>query len=210
MFREVFFEGRLVTVVRCGIGPERAAEALRKLDSRPAAILSVGTAGGLVPELKVSDLLISSETVYGHDPEEVIAWPNQLIETVSRACSKESRRHIIGRLATVREPVFPRDERQRLHQSTGAVAVDMESHALGLEAIRLGIPFTSLRVISDDLFSSPLPGLKSVMVNWKEPQKLPETIAARIRRREFLKKFRRSIEILHPVLVRVIRETEFP
>ncbi|MBI5250942.1 MAG: hypothetical protein HY912_15750 [Desulfomonile tiedjei] len=209
IFREVFFEGRILLVVRSGIGPDKAAAALRKLDVRPAAILSVGTAGGLVPDLKVGHMVISSETVYGHDPEHAVECPQRLVEAVSNACLKEDCQHKIARLVTVRDAVFPREDRQRLHELTGAVAVDMESHALGLEALRIGIPFTSLRVVSDDLFSSPLPDLRSVKIQWKAPHKLPRTIAAKLQRRVFLRRFKFSIDMLHPVLVRIIRESSF-
>ncbi len=209
IFREAFFEGRIVLVVRSGIGPEKAAAALRKLDEKPAAVLSVGTAGGLVPDLRICDLVISSETLYGDHPERLVECSKHVVEAVSSACQKENCRHKIARLVTVRDAVFPREERHKLHQSTGAIAVDMESHALGLEALRLGIPFTSLRVISDDLFSAPLPDLRSVRIQWKNPRKLPHTIVAKFRRRAFLKRFKSSIEMLHPVLVRIIRESCF-
>jgi nucleoside phosphorylase len=209
ILREVFFEGRLLLLVRCGIGPDRAAAAIRALDVRPSAILSVGTAGGLVPDLRMGDLVVSSETVYGHEPERIMKWPEHLVDAVSRACHREDCRHKIARVVTVRDAVFPRDDRQRLHQVTGAVAVDMESHALGLEASRLGVPFAALRVISDDLHSPPLPDSRSTRIQWKTPQKLPETIASKWRRRCFLKRFKSSIEALHPVLVRMIRESGF-
>ncbi len=140
IFREVFFEGRLLLVVRCGIGPDRAAAAIRALDVRPSAVLSVGTAGGLVPDLSIGDLVVSSETVYAHEPERIMKWPERLVDAVSSACHREDCCHKIARVVTVRDAVFPRDDRQRLHQVTGAVAVDMESHALGLEASRLEIP----------------------------------------------------------------------
>ncbi len=196
-------------VVRSGIGPEKAAAALRKLDEKPAAILSVGTAGGLVPDLRICDLVISSETLYGDHPERSVECPKHLVEAVSSACQKETFRHKIARLVTVRDAVFSREDRHKLHQLTGAFAVDMESHALGLEALRLDIPFTSLRVISDDLFSAPLPDLRSVKIQWKTPRKLPQTIVAKLHRRAFLKRFKSSIEMLHPVLVRIIRESCF-
>ncbi len=207
IFREVFFEGRMLFVVRSGIGPERAAAAIRELEIQPTAILSVGTAGGLVPDLRVGDLVISSETVYSHEPKHIMKWPEHLVNAVSHACHREDRRHEVARLVTVGDAVFSREERERLHYATGAIAVDMESHALGLEASRLKIPFTALRVISDDFYSPPLPDSRAVRIQWRTPQKLPETIALKWRRRSFLRRFKSSIEVLHPVLVRIIRES---
>ncbi len=207
-YREAFFEGRRLLIVRCGIGPDKAAAAVRNLDVRPSAILCVGSAGGLVPHLKVGHLVISSETLFGHDPDNVCKWPSPAVEALAAACYGERLDYKITRLVTVRRAVFAHAERQSLHKTTGAEAVDMESHAIGLEARRLAVPFASLRVISDDLDSPPLshwPGAKEFL---RRPFELRTNVASMLHWWSFLKTFRQSVGLLHPVLVRMIRNSE--
>ncbi|WP_157212204.1 hypothetical protein [Desulfomonile tiedjei] len=206
VYREAYFEGRTILVVRCGIGPEKAAAAIRKLATKPKAVLSAGTAGGLVPTLERTHLVVSSETVYGHDPASILHCDEDLVRDVSRACTLESCSMSVARLATVREAVFPQEDRKRLHVETGALAVDMESHAIGIEACRLDVPFVSLRVISDDFHSHPLPGIRETRIQWNAPCSLPGVLRAKWHRHLFLRRFASSIEILHPVLVRIVRQ----
>ena len=80
----------------------------------------------------------------------------------------------VARIVTARNAVFAREERQSLHNATGAVAVDMESHAIGVEATRRSVPFTSLRVISDDLDSTPLPDWRGAKELWSNPREIRE------------------------------------
>lgn len=206
VYREAYFEGRTILVVRCGVGPEKAAAAIRKLATKPKAVLSAGTAGGLVPSMERSHLVVSSETVYGHDPASVLRCDESLVRDVSRACTLESCSTSIARLATVREAVFPKEDRERLHLKTGALAVDMESHAIGIEACKLHIPFVSLRVISDDFQSHPLPSIQATRLQWNDPAGVPAALKAKWHRHVFLKRSAASIERLHPVLVRIIRQ----
>ena len=207
-YREAFFEGNRLLIVRCGIGPDKAAASVRNLDVRPSTILCVGSAGGLVSHLKIGHMVISSETLFGHDPDSICKWHSPAVEAVTAACHGEGLPWKVTRIVTVRNAVFAREERQSLHNTTGAEAVDMESHAIGLEARRLTVPFTSLRVISDDLDSPPLadwPGAKEFL---RRPFELRTNLAAMLRWWSFLKTFRQSVGLLHPVLVRMIRNSE--
>jgi adenosylhomocysteine nucleosidase len=205
-FRNVFFEGREFLVARCGMGPERAASAIRNLDEAPSAIICAGSAGGLVPDLGVGHLVVSSETVADHDPADVVLAHPPLVEKVTAACRRENKHFSTGRVVTVRNAVFPREDRQRLHDETGAYAVDMESHAIAVEAMKRSVPFTALRVISDDLNSPPLPDYRDFKRIWRKPLELHRRLPELWRWRVFLKDFRRAVSALHPVLVRVIRE----
>ncbi|MGO8820954.1 MAG: hypothetical protein ACLQO6_06990, partial [Desulfomonilaceae bacterium] len=56
--REVFFEGNIISVVRSGIGFEKALAAAKGVKGRPTFMLSVGTCGALVPDLSPGDILI--------------------------------------------------------------------------------------------------------------------------------------------------------
>ncbi len=194
-------------VVRCGIGPDRAAAAVRNLDATPSKILCVGTAGGLVPHLKIGDMVVSSHTLFAHDPDNVYRCPQPMIEALTSACQGESLTCKVSRIVTAREAIFAREARQNLHKITGAEAVDMESHAISLEATRLSVPFASLRVISDALDSPPLPDWRGIKQLSRKPLELRYNIAAMLRWWAFMKTFRRVVGLLHPVLVRMIRNS---
>ncbi|MFH1114573.1 MAG: hypothetical protein V1792_11680 [Pseudomonadota bacterium] len=210
VYRDAFFEGKTFTVVRSGIGPARAAEAIRNLQVGHSAVICVGTAGGLVPDLRFGDFIISSETVSGDSPEAPLACTDRLIAAAVHACGKEGAPFMAARLATVRKPVFRREDRERLYKVTGAHAVDMESHAVALEALRLGIPYVSLRVISDDVDSPPLTDRRGFKHIWRDPREFPKRLGAGIRWWRFVKNFKRAVELLPPVLVRFLREESGP
>lgn len=204
-YREAFFETRSVLVVRSGIGAVRAATAVRALEMRPIAILSVGTAGSLVRDLGIGEFVVASETIADTEPREVVMCDSSLATAVAKACQAEGRPHRLGRIVTARGAVITREDRSRLHHLTGACAVDMESHAVAVEARKLQIPFTAVRVISDDLNSPDLPDATSLRKAWRNPWKLPQELAAFLRWRLFLRDFRRAIRLLSPVLIRLIR-----
>jgi adenosylhomocysteine nucleosidase len=206
-YREAIFEGRRLFVVRCGIGPSRAADAIRNLDFRPAAILSVGTAGSLAASLKIGDMIVASETVFAEQPEQVVTWPQSLVAAVEGACRTEGVSFNVSRLVTASRAIFSRHEREELHGLTAAMAVDMESHAIGLESYKIGIPFTALRVISDDLNCPPLPERIALRDLWKNIRRLPQGLAGILRWTLFLRDFRRAVALLPPVLVRLIRQS---
>lgn len=204
-YREVFFEGKTFLVVRCGIGPSKATASIRGLQTRPSVIISVGTAGALAPDLKVRDLVVSGQTTRVSDPAPLQDCSPTLVDAVVRACNQEGLPCRVARVATSHAAIFSLEERKRLHEFTGAVAVDMESHAVGQEALRLGVPFASLRVISDDIHSPPLPEPKKLKALWREPKKLPRTMRDMLRWAVFLRDFRASVKLLPPVLVRLMR-----
>jgi hypothetical protein len=66
-----------------------------------------------------------------------------------RACLPEAR---IGKLAGVDHPVADVAAKARLWRSSGACAVDMESHCAALLAQRHGLPFAACRVIVDHAY----------------------------------------------------------
>ncbi len=206
-FREVFFEGRTLLVVRCGIGPERASLSLRNLDKRPSVVLSVGSAGALVPALRFGDLVVAGETVFKGRPDGLLTCSEELTRALFDACAAEEARCVLTRVVTVTNAVFSREAREELHMLTNAGAVDMESHAVAEEAARLGVPFTAFRVISDDLYSPALPDLAAFKKGWRNPLRWKDQARGLYRWSVFLRDFRNSVEKLPPILVRLIRAT---
>lgn len=124
--------GRDVFVV---IGGGNAAKLDSSLDDQaerfPGIILSCGIAGALAPALQPGDVVIDGDAV--------------VAERLGQVLPHAQRGGIVGNdaiVATAREKRF-------LHEQTGAKAVDMESHVAARVAVRKGLPFASLRVISD-------------------------------------------------------------
>lgn len=204
-YHEAFFEGRSILVVKSGIGPHRAAAAVHGLPVAPAVVLSVGTAGALTEGVKVGDVVAATDTVGSSDPAAVLRCADSAARAVEAACRAEALHVVAARIVTTANAVFTREERERLHETSGAVAVDMESHALAEASARHGIPFGCLRIISDDLSSPPLlewPLLKGL---WMRPAEWPRQASALLQWRLFLRDFRRCVQVLAPVLVRLVR-----
>ena len=207
-YRTAYFEGHRILALKCGIGPAKARAALKNLDIRPSAILSVGTAGALRGDLRVGDLVVPSRTLIEEEVDSPLACAEDMQQGLVHACQKQGLRYINGSLITVPKAVFRTDDRLKLHAATGAVAVDMESHALSRSAHELGIPFACLRVISDDIHAASLPAKPNVKHLWHYPLNAPAMLMAMVQLRQFLKNFRKAIQILPPVLVRFIRDSD--
>ena len=131
-----------------GASPARA-EALAKalVDRGCAGLLSIGLAGGLDPLLLPGDVVLSS-TIIAPDGAKVPAseaWRDRVAADLERA----DIRFRIGAIAGLDELVRLAETKRALFSGTGAVAVDMESHAVMRVAAAAGIPFLSLRVIAD-------------------------------------------------------------
>lgn len=205
IFRKCFFEGTEFLVVRSGIGPERAARAVRSIEEDIRMIISVGTSGALIPGLSIGQMVVVAETVRSDDPNRVIFSDTELVEKLSAACLKTRQDHILGRLATSHRAVFKKTDREALNMLVSAVAVDMESHAMAEEAAKRGCAFAGLRVISDTVDSGPLPAkvdFKSLLIS---PARIRDQFAPFMRWRTFIKHFFFAINKLDPVLINFIR-----
>jgi len=105
-------------------------------------IISFGVAGGLAPQLRPGNCVIGSAILSGSNrmPTNKI-WSQQLLQTFPDAVS--------GVLVGVSAPVCdPRDKRE-LHLSTGAIAVDMESHVVAAVGAAHGLRVAAMRVVTD-------------------------------------------------------------
>ncbi len=134
--------------VRCaGASSKRAGEIARAFVSEGcAALLSFGMAGGLAPGLGAGSVVVADQIVapggkrFPTDPD----WREGLKKTVAAEMEVSQ-----GSIAGSPEAVATPAGKQALHASTGAVAVDMESHAVAEAAHDKGVPFLAVRVIAD-------------------------------------------------------------
>jgi len=164
--------GRSVMLVQSGVGLVNAAiaatvtaEPYLAPETRLAAIISAGTAGGLGVGIRVGDVVVGETYRYTDADTQVFGYALGQIPSMPAAyCADEAlmaaargagvlsfpdaRVHIgpmvsgdsfvAGDIATAVRANFP-----------DALSVDMESTALAQTAYRLGVPFLSVRGISD-------------------------------------------------------------
>lgn len=130
---------------------DRLEGALRQALARGASgVMSFGTSGGLAPGLKPGALIVA-EAIDGPLGRVVTdaAWVRRMAAAL-RASSRVVQRGVEqGTLAAVTAPVVTRQEKETLHHTTGALAVDMESHLAAEQARLAGLPFVACRAVVD-------------------------------------------------------------
>ncbi|MFE5887582.1 phosphorylase family protein [Streptomyces sp. NPDC002285] len=141
--------GGPVTVLRTGMGPRAAERSVTRILRDPAlsgaAVLATGFCAGLAPGMHPGDLVVAEET---RDPGGTIPCVG------TDLLVKELARTIPGRTVhtgplTGSDHIIRGQERSDL-LSTGAIAVDMESAATLLSAVRAGErPVAAVRVVVD-------------------------------------------------------------
>ncbi len=170
-----------VALFRCGMGEERAAEALRWLveHERLWGVLSIGFAGGLQPELTTGDVVLADRVQAwpafavpgdtapkGEGIEGPFVTPNagfaSLVATAAQRAGLPRHR---GLLLSHKTLVPGALDKHILGRYTGALAVDMESYRIGSLAAAYGLPFISMRAILDPCDTAldvPLDGLTTL------------------------------------------------
>ena len=137
--------GADLLMVRAAAGrPEEAAAAARAMAVHGASgLVSFGVAGGLDPSLGAGVIVIASSvigpdgsTAPAHEP-----WVKALMRIDGAFDS--------GAVVGSDEPVMTALDKRRLFRRYGALAVDMESHAVAGVARDAGIPFAAIRAIGD-------------------------------------------------------------
>jgi hopanoid-associated phosphorylase len=118
-----------------------------------SGIVSFGTAGGLAPELEPGTVIIASEVsgpfgVVDTDSE----WSARMFAAF--AGTPLEARAVRGKMAGVTAPLSGEQQKSSLYRSTGALAVDMESHIAGAIASARGLPFAVCRAIVDPAWRS--------------------------------------------------------
>ncbi len=133
-------------IVRTAMG-ELAADGLARAVARsghPSLLLSTGFCGGLVPDLRLGDLVIADEV---HTKGETVRMAPSVVE---RARSILGAGGLTARVGAVEcsDGVADRSDKKAL-AARGGVSVDLESGPLARWAQTNGVPFLSCRVVLD-------------------------------------------------------------
>lgn len=149
-----------ILVIQTGIGPDKARSVTQKILESDAwnVVISTGFAGAL-NSTPIGSLVIGQEVLLlgqsgdllsESDPQPFECHPDwvkaslsmQLIDGCSLQC---------GRFVTTDRVLTQASQKRILGKRTGAVAVDMESGAIGQVAKQYGLPFLIVRSISDGI-----------------------------------------------------------
>ena len=153
----------LRVVAACaGMGKVNAASTTQVLITRYGvdAVLVSGVAGNMSAQLRVGDIVISSDLVY-HDAEDrmlrqsapgtaVYSATPTLIAAAGQACTQVGARYLIGRIATGDQFIGDFATKKKIREKTAPLCVDMEGAAVAHVAMRNKIPFVVIRAISDN------------------------------------------------------------
>jgi 4-hydroxy-3-methylbut-2-en-1-yl diphosphate reductase len=129
-------------VVRCGMGPEKVRQFVRRWPGEPSALVVAGVGGGLAPDVEAGDVVVASEirdaagAVVLHGAAPLVAALRAAGLTVHHAPILTTDHVVTGGRAEL--------------AATGAAAVDMESMPLVREALGRGVrPVAVVRVVVD-------------------------------------------------------------
>ena len=156
-----------IVLWQCGIGKVNAAVGTMRLvqQHHPDAIISTGLAGGIDPLMQVMDVLAATQCVY-HDVDcgssldcvrgQVQGLParfdadQKLLDHALSVPLASGERLMTGLICTGDQFITDRERQNDIKRHfPDGLACDMESAAIAQTCHLLGIPFLSLRVISD-------------------------------------------------------------
>lgn len=159
-------DGHPVVLAVCGVGKVNAAALAQQLLSDGAArLVFTGVAGGLDPDLRVGDLVVSTDAVQhdvdvtplgyeaGRVPGEPLAWQAdpELRAAARQAASEavDAGRVVEGRIASGDSFVADPARSAELAMRFGAVCAEMEGAAVAQVCARWNVPWVVIRSISD-------------------------------------------------------------
>ncbi|MGD9921320.1 MAG: nucleoside phosphorylase [Pseudorhodoplanes sp.] len=175
---------------------------------RIGGILSFGLAGGLAPGLKPGDIVLATHVRAGDAHHDVtLDWHDAMASKLEGAVRLHR-----GLIAGMDRVLTKSADKVALHSISNALAVDMESHIAAAFAREHGLPFASLRAISDPATRC-LPGLASDALTpdgnvapskvigglLRRPGQLPALIAAGIDSERAFASLRRCRRLLGPL-----------
>jgi|1185.fasta_scaffold308731_1 adenosylhomocysteine nucleosidase len=145
---EGILQGRRILLAANGAGPALAAQAVEVAKravkaaelsaSRLEAIVSTGFCGALVSAYRENQIIVGTEVIDGATGERYTCGA-----TVEADCPRGE-----GPIVSQNRIALNSAEKQTLSEC-GAIAVDMESVGVAVQAKRAGLPFCCIKVVSD-------------------------------------------------------------
>jgi adenosylhomocysteine nucleosidase len=131
-----------IEAIASGGDPVRLEAVLDRLAGTASGIISIGIAGALAPGLPVGQWVVADAVLADDEPLPTDpAWTGRMAARLPEA----ARGLLLGANAMVGDAA----QKALLYRTTGALAVDMESHIVARVARRRRLPFAAARVVSD-------------------------------------------------------------
>ena len=194
-------DNHVIEIFHTGVGGKICRQRIARFlkDRKLECLINAGFAGALNDQLGVGDLLLARN-----------------FSTADLSLTLDSLAHLpihIANLLTVPSMIDSSEERNRIAQTTGAVAVDMETEFIARACAKHGVPLLSLRVISDTP-GQPLPAPPNVLFDLDEQRTnfgilavyLAKNPPAVWRLISFAHQIRRARERLSNAIIALVRE----
>lgn len=141
-----------IVLVRSGVGRQRAEDATLQVIDRfqPRALISIGYAGAVQPELNIGDLVIANTIIEEKEKGEY-SPDSDWLNRAKAVPSPDGFKAVVGGLLTVDSVIHDSISKQELGKNYSVQAVEMETSAIAKVAEEKEVPLLSLRVISDRL-----------------------------------------------------------
>ena len=156
------YSGKKLVNVCCGIAKVNAAVCTQVLidNFSPDCVINTGIAGGMNADVKVCDIVISTE-VLPHDLDlhflkdyppycGIFKADEVLISAAEKVCAEEGVKSFRGRIVSGEAFISDNAVKAEIQQRLSPYAVDMESAAVGHCCFLNEMPYVSVRCISDN------------------------------------------------------------
>lgn len=156
------YKGKKIVNACCGIAKVNAALCTQVMidNFKPDCVINTGVAGGMNSDVKVCDVVISTEVLpHDLDPHFLKDYPpycavfkadEKLIETAEKVCSENNINSFRGRIVSGEAFVSDNALKAKIKADFNPHAVDMESAAVGHACYLNDMPYVSVRCISDN------------------------------------------------------------
>ena len=154
------------SVTVTGVGKEKALAAISSLlnnDPRPSLVLSIGFAGSLSDELSVGDLVLARR-ILSTDGSPPLTVNPRLFQQAEDAILENAIPFVRRDTLTANRIVRTRTERESLAREFIAQAVSLEDYWVCSAASRAGVPFVSVRAITDTTDQELPPYVEEIML----------------------------------------------
>ncbi len=140
---------RRVTAVVSGIGPAKAAAATEAaIDSGARAIINAGFAAALDGKAAVGDVVVGNR-VMRTGPDGPVLQCDRALSAAIPPSGSLGYSVWQSDVISANRIIFDPDEKRSIYQTTGAAALDMECYAAAEVCARRGVPFFSIKAVSD-------------------------------------------------------------